>query len=167
MCVLTKKSIIFITALLVSACGYHLRGALDLPVGMKSVYLDGGSTPLREQFKRTLKSAAAELTGSPVGAGMTIRIYGEDVDRRVLSLSSRGKANEFELYYRLEYELLGSDNSVLVQRQPVEIRRNYFNSQQDIMAKADEEDVIRNELYQQAVRTIMDRARVALEVSAK
>ncbi|MGJ0490122.1 LPS assembly lipoprotein LptE [Methylobacter sp.] len=167
MCVLTKKAVIFIMALLLSACGYHLRGALDLPVGMKNVYLDGGSTPLREQFKRTLRSSAGRLANSPEGAGMIIRIFGEDFNRRALSLSSRGKAEEFELNYRLEYELLGSGKSVLASRQPVEIRRDYFNDQQDVMAKEGEEAVIRNEMYQQAVRAIVDRARVVLEANAK
>ncbi|MCL7422723.1 MAG: LPS assembly lipoprotein LptE [Methylobacter sp.] len=164
---MTKKSLIFMMALLLGACGYHLRGALDLPEGMKNVYVDGGSPPLREQFKRSLKSSAGKFANSPEGAGMIIKIFGEDLNRRALSLGSRGIANEFELYYRLEYELLGSGNSVLMPRQPVEIRRDYFNDQQDIMAKDTEEDVIRNEMYQQAVRTIVDRARVVLEADAK
>jgi|LakWasMet43_HOW7_FD_contig_31_425111_length_1120_multi_7_in_0_out_0_3 LPS-assembly lipoprotein len=167
MYLLMKKSAIFIMALLLSACGYHLRGALDLPSGMRNVYLDGGSEPLREQFKRTLKSSAGKLANSPEGAGMTIRIFGEDLNRRALSLDAKGKAEEFELLYRLEYEVLGSGKSVLMKRQPVEIRRDYFNDQQDIMAKDNEEAVIRNEMYQQAVRTIVDRARVVLEANAK
>ncbi len=154
-------------ALLLSACGYHLRGALDLPTGMRHVYLDGGSAPLREQFKRTLKSSSGKLASAPEGAGLTIRIFGEDFNRRALSLDAKGKAEEFELFYRLEYEVLGSGKSVLMKRQPVEIRRDYFNDQQDIMAKDNEEAVIRNEMYQQAVRTIVDRARVVLEANAK
>jgi LPS-assembly lipoprotein len=56
---------------------------------------------------------------------------------------------------------------VLASRQPVEIRRDYFNDQQDVMAKEGEEAVIRNEMYQQAVRAIVDRARVVLEANAK
>jgi len=33
--VLTKKAVIFVAALLLSACGYHLRGAFELPANMK------------------------------------------------------------------------------------------------------------------------------------
>lgn len=154
-------------ALLLSACGYHLRGALDLPAGMRNVYLDGGSTPLREQFKRTLKSSAGKLANSSEGAGMTIRIFGEDFNRRALSLNAKGKAEEFELHYRMEYELLGPGGSVLAPRQPVDIRRSYFNDQQEILGKENEEAVILNEMHQQAVRTIVDRARDVLEANAK
>ena len=52
---LIKKSVILMLALLLSACGYHLRGALDLPAGMKNVYLEGGSAQLRDQFTRAME----------------------------------------------------------------------------------------------------------------
>jgi LPS-assembly lipoprotein len=165
--VLTKKSIIFVVAILVSACGYHLRGALVLPEGMKNIYLQGGSTQFREQFSKALKSSSGNIVNSPEDAGITISILGEEMNRRVLSLSSRGRSNEFELYYHLQYELIKAGNTKVLERQPVEIRREYFNDQQDIMAKDNEEAVIRNEMYQQAVHTIINRIQVVLQVNAK
>jgi len=156
-----------ILALTLSACGYHLRGSFDLPQGLKNVYLQDSSVQLREQFSRALKSSSGQLASSPDGAGLIIRIFGEDLRRRVLSLSSRGRSNEFELYYRLEYEMVNADNVLLMAREPLEIRREYFNDQQDIIAKDNEEGVIRKEMYQQAVRTIVSRARFVLEAKAK
>ena len=87
--------------------------------------------------------------------------------RRVLSLSARGRANEFELDYRIEYEFANAGNTILMPRQPIEVKREYFNDQQDIIAKDNEEKVIRNEMYQQTVRAIINRARLVLEASAK
>ena len=164
---LIKKSVILIVALLLSACGYHLRGALELPAGLKNVYLEGGSPQLREQFKRTMEIASVPLASSPGTAGLIVKIFDEDSQRRVLSLSSGGTANDFELGYRFDYELLDSKNKVLMPRQPVEIKREYYNNQLAIIAKDNEEAVIRNEMYQQAVRTIVNRARVALEQGPK
>jgi LPS-assembly lipoprotein len=165
--VLIKNSVILIMALLLNACGYHLRGALDLPAGMKNVYLEGGSAQLRERFTRAMEISSVPLASSPETAGIIVRIFGEDNQRRVLSLSSGGTANSFELAYRFDYELVDSKNKVLVARQPIEIKREYYNDQLAIIAKDNEETVIRNEMYQQAVRTIVNRARVALETSPK
>jgi len=165
--VLTKKAGIVVVALLLGACGYHLRGSFELPVAMRSIYLEGGSGPLRDQFKQVMTSSSGQLVSTRQGAGIVIRILNEEFNRRTVSLSSRGKSNEFELYYRLEYELANAGNAVLMERQPIEIRREYYNDQQAIMAKESEEDVIRNEMYQQVVRTIVNRARVALEAGAK
>lgn len=164
---LIKKSVILIMALLSSACGYHLRGALDLPAGMKNVYLEGGSGELREQFRRVMEISSVPLASSPETAGIIVKIFDEDSQRRVLSLSSGGTANDFELGYRFDYEIVDAKNKVLMARQPVEIKREYYNNQLAIIAKDNEETVIRNEMYQQAVRTMVNRARVALEASPK
>lgn len=166
-CYRITAGIIIVMALLLTACGYHLRGAYQLPNELKAVYLQGESQELHEQFNRTIQSSSGQLLSSPEKAGVVIRFFNERMNRRVLSLSARGRANEFELDYRLEYELVNAGNVVLMPRQPVEIKREYFNDQQDIIAKDNEEKVIRNEMYQQAVRTILNRARSTLQASAK
>lgn len=164
---LIKKSVFLIMALLLTACGYHLRGALDLPAGMNNVYLEGGSAQLRDQFNRAMEISSVPLASSPETAGIIVKIFNEDSQRRILSLGSGGTANDFELSYRFDYELVDAKNKVLSARQPIEIKREYYNNQVAVIAKGNEEAVIRNEMYQQAVRTIVNRARVALEASPK
>lgn len=161
-----KKSVIFIMALGLNACGYHLRGGVGLPKELNSIYLEGGSVQLRDQFKKVLVSSSGKLSPSPQQGGVIVKIVNEDSRRRVLSLSSRGRSNEVELDYRLDYVLSKSDK-VLLSGQPIEIRREYFNDQEDIIAKDNEEKVIRNEMYQQAVQSILNRARTALKTSPK
>lgn len=164
---LIKKSVILGMAFLLSACGYHLRGALELPAGLKNVYLEGGSGQLQEQFNSAMKTSSVGIASSPETAGMIVRIFNEDNQRRILSLSSTGTANDFELEYRFDYELVDSKNKVLMPRQSLEIKREYYNDQVAVIAKGNEEIVIRNEMYQQAVRSIVNRARVALAASPK
>ena len=164
---LIKKSVILGMALLLSACGYHLRGALELPAGLKNVYLEGGSGQLQEQFNSAMKTSSVGIASSPETAGMIVRIFNEDNQRRVLSLSSTGTANDFELNYRFDYELIDSKNKVLMPRQSIDIKREYYNDQVAVIAKGNEETVIRNEMYQQAVRSMINRARVALAASPK
>ena len=156
-----------ILALLLSACGYHLRGAIDLPAGMKNVYLEGGSAQLRDQFNRAMELSSVPLASSPETAGIIVKIFDEDSQRRVLSLNSQGAANDFELGYSFDYELVDSKNKVLVPRQSMEIKREYYNDQLAVLAKGNEEALIRDEMYQQAVRTIVNRARVALAANPK
>jgi len=165
--VLIKKSVILIAALLLSACGYHLRGALELPAGLKNIYLEGGTAPFREQFNSVMNISSVPLASSPETAGMIVRIFNEDSQRRALSLNASGTANDFELAYRLDFDLVDAKNRVLMPRQSVEVKREYYNDQLAIIAKGNEEALIRNEMYLQAVRSIVNRARVALETSSK
>jgi LPS-assembly lipoprotein len=93
---------------------------------------------------------------------MVVRVFENDIKQRGLSLGASGRTNEFELYYRLEYELRDTSGKVVAPRDLLEIRRQYFNDQDDIIAKDNEEGVIRNEMYQQAVKTILGRMRANL-----
>jgi LPS-assembly lipoprotein len=160
-------TVTLVIALLTTACGYHLRGAYDLPKGMKSIFLQGGSPALREQLSTVLKSSSGQLAVSPDKADIVLRIFNDGIERRVLSLSERGRSNEIELDGHLEFELLDAKNGVVVPREPVEFRREYFNDQQDVIAKGNEETVIRNEMYQQVVRQIINRGRATLEAKGK
>jgi LPS-assembly lipoprotein len=145
-----------------------LRGAYDLPKGIKTVFLQGGSPALRNQLNTVLESSSGQLVATPEKADIVLRIARDNIERRVLSLSERGRSNEIELAGHLEYELLDpKKNKVLVPREPIDFRREYFNDQQDVIAKDNEETVIRSEMYQQVVRTIINRGRAALEAKAK
>jgi len=165
--VFTKNLLIPLFALLLSACGYHLRDAYDIPSDLRNAYLEGGSMPLREQFIKAIRPPSGHFANAPDKAGVIIRIFSEDTNNRVLSLNDRGRSNELELYYHVEYEITTADNAILLARQPLEIKREYFNNQVDILAKDNEQSVIRNEMYQQAVYNIVDRARIVLDVDAK
>ncbi|WP_411725699.1 LPS assembly lipoprotein LptE [Methyloglobulus sp.] len=162
-----NKSVILIASLLTTACGYHLRGAYDLPTGMKTIFLQGGSPALREQLNAVLKSSSGRLAVSPEKADIVLRIFKDGIERRALSLSERGRSNEIELEGHLEFEVLDAKNGVLVAREPINFRREYFNDQQAVIAKDIEETVIRNEMYQQVVRTIINRGRSAVEAKGK
>lgn len=162
-----SKSFILTIALLSTACGYHLRGVYDLPTGMKTIFLQGGSPALREQLNTVLKSSSGRLAASPEKADIVLRIFKDGIERRVLSLSERGRSNEIELDGHLEFAVLDAKNGVLVAHEPINFRREYFNDQQDVIAKDNEETVIRNEMYQQVVRTIINRGRSAVEAKGK
>jgi LPS-assembly lipoprotein len=156
-----------IIALLTTACGYHLRGAYDLPKGMNNVFLQGGSPLLQEQLNNVLKSSSGRLVDSPGKANVVLRVFNDDIQRRTVSLSGRGRSNDIELAGHLEFDALDSKGGVLVPREPLDFRREYFNDQQDVIAKDNEETVIRKEMYQQVVRQIINRSRAALEAKGQ
>jgi LPS-assembly lipoprotein len=165
--VLIKKSVIVLIALLLSACGYHFRGAFELPVGMKNIFLDGGSAQLQAQFKKAMGLSSIPIAASAEVAGIVIRIFDENSQRRVLSLAATGVANDFELGYRMEYEIVDAKDNVLIERQPLEIKREYYNDQMALIAKESEETIIKNEMYLQAVRTIVNRAKSVIDAKLK
>jgi len=163
----TKATSLLIIFLFLTACGYQLRGAMKLPKGMENLYLENASGPLRDKISKALKSSKGKLVSSPKEAGIVIKILQEEMKTRVSSLSSTGKANQFEFLYNLNFSVYDSSGKLLLANQPIQIQRSYFNNQQQILAQTNEEQIIRNEMYAQAVRSILIRSRIAMENNRK
>ncbi|MGJ0486052.1 MAG: LPS assembly lipoprotein LptE [Methylomicrobium sp.] len=161
-----KLFIIFLTCWL-SGCGYHLRGTEQTTVKFKKVYLEGASDALRDNFNEVLKLSSARLANNPKEADLHVKVDEEKYNRRVVSLGLSGRSNQLELSYRLKFQLIKADNTPLPSSEPIQITRELFNDQQDILAKNNEEGVIRREMYRQAVRSVLDRARAQMQAKAK
>ena len=157
-----SSTVLLCLVLFLTACGYHLRGELDLPENMKTVYIDGASDGLRNQFKAAMLNSQVKVVNLRADAGTIILVSEEDTLKRALSLGSSGYANQYGLEYHFKYEVQDGKGKIIVPSQPVEIRREYFNNQQLILGKDNEELVIRNEMYQQAVRTMINQLRAGL-----
>jgi len=158
-----KNIFLLILIVSISACGYQLRGKIDLPEGLKSIYLQGGSRQLKKVVKKTLRSSGGQLVDAIGDAGLIINIVKEKMDRRVMSLSSTGRANEYELIYKLDFTLLDKEGEALSKLQRIEISKHYFNNQDEVLGKNNEEEVIRDEMYRKAVQSIVNRSRIVLE----
>ena len=159
-----KKPLLYLILMTtLTACGYHLHGSVDVPEIMRHIHVRSASPQLLAGFKESLNIAGGRLNDMPERGGLIVQVLNEHFDRRSLSLSSTGKANEFELIYTLEFEVLTvTENTVIMPRQTVEVNRDYYNDQQDIMGKGNEEAQIRQEMYLQAVRAVIDRGRALL-----
>lgn len=159
---IVSSTFLLCVVLFLTACGYHLRGELDLPDNMKTVYIDGASDGLRNQFKAAMLNSQVKVVNAKADAGTLIKVSDEETAKRALSLGSSGYANQYGLEYRFVYEVQDGKGKIIVPSQPVEIRREYFNNQQLILGKDNEEIVIQNEMYQQAVRTMINQIRAGL-----
>lgn len=160
-----KGGLLLVTLLMLTACGYHLRGALDLPEALKKMYVQGASPELSSAIERTFRATSGELVATASEAGMILNVIDEYYQRRTVSLSSTGYSNEYELIYRLTFDLLDSQGQKLISEQTIEVTESYYNAQRSetLLSKDNEEIVLRQELYEEAVRTVVQRARAELK----
>ncbi len=149
---------------LLSGCGFHLRGAVDLPPDERVVALAGIGLdrPFARELQRLLDLVEGRLTRDPKEAGSVVVVHQIQQDRRIVSLDEHGKAIEFELIYRVRFEARKPDGGVLLPMQTVTIRRIYLNPQFQIIGKSEEEGVIREEMRREAARTLLRRLRRVL-----
>lgn len=158
-----RKFVLVAILSLLAGCGYHMRGSIALPAELKNIYVFGVSSELNQELKEILKASNGKMASSPNEAGIVVKVLKEDIRRRILSVGSTGKSSEMELDYYLRFQLYDNKENPLLDEQTLEIAREFFNDQTAVLAKENEELMIRKEIYRQAGRMLMVRAQAALE----
>lgn len=148
-------------------CGYHLRGSIEMPEALKNLYVFGSSQPLQTEILSLMKASKGKIVGSPNDAGVVVKVLREEMRSRVLSIGSTGKSSESELEYYLRFQFFDNKENALMDEQVIEISREFFNDQTAVLAKGNEELLIRTEIYKQVARMILARARIAIDNQKK
>jgi LPS-assembly lipoprotein len=152
---------------LLASCGYHLRGAYQLPPQMATTVIrsDNMNGELVRGLKRSLQISGINVVSevNPSDGKIVkqsevtvLRIFKESQRKRVLSVDINGRVREFELYYRLSIELTGADG-FFVPEQSLELSRDFLFDPEDVLGKSDEEADLLRDMQRDMVRLIMLR----------
>lgn len=158
-----SRFLVLAAVLMQAGCGYHLRGSIEMPAALKSLYIFGASGPLQNEMQQIMRASKGKLAPTPDDAGVVIKVLKEDMRSRVLSIGSTGKSSESELEYYLRFQFFDAKETAMMDEQVIELSREFFNDQTAVLAKTNEEQLIRSEIYKQAARMILARARVAID----
>jgi len=147
---------------MLAGCGFKLRGTVDIPPELSPIYLEGGGGALRAAILQRLDLSAARLAPRRQDARIVIRIIGESRGSRVAAVDRGGKAVARELHYQVTFDALGQEGEKRVPSQSFDLVRTYENPDLDVLGKQLEEDLIYEDLVQDAADRILGRLRAAL-----
>lgn len=133
---------------LISACGFQLRGAADLPEAMDRTFvsLADGATEFARDLDRQLRANGVVVVTSPDQASAILDIPVARMQRRPLTISGTAQVREYELVFTVEYQVLDAAGQQLVPRDTIVLRRSYSFDEQEILAATREEEFLRADL---------------------
>lgn len=149
----------------VSACGFHLRGPVEVPAALKETRIMGIAefAPLGLQLKKVLTSSGSKVLPATAKTTSAITISNELYNRRVLSVDAQGRVAEYELIYSFYFQVSDQADAVLVPNQKIELTRDFRFDPNNVLAKDAEEAQIRADLIDFAVRQLIRRISATLK----
>ena len=132
------------------ACGFQLRGGIE--ANFDSISIDGGSAGFVKQLKKRLRQSSIVVL--PSGGEVKLEIVDDLLNKRILSLNSDGRISEYELNYKVSYRIKGQNDSEWGQLINNEVRRQYTYDDENVVAKALEEEKLINGMRDELIRTI-------------
>ena len=145
--------------LALSACGFHLRGDVNLDARLGKIHIQGADRydPLVRELAQSLTATGAVVVEERKDATAVLQILKNSGSRRVLSVSSAGKVLEYELYQALEFKVGDTAGRELMATQRLELTRAYLFDKEDVLGKSNEEEMLRRDLRRDLVRLVMLR----------
>lgn len=142
-----------------SACGFHLRGEVKLAPQLGSIHIENGNPydPLVRDLTRALTAAGASVVEDPQKATAILQILNNSGSRRVLSVRSTGKVQEYELYQTFVFRVRDAAGTELLAAQQLELTREYLFDVNDVLSTTNEEESLRRDMRRDLVRLAMLR----------
>ena len=145
-----------IMSVLISACGFQLRGVAKLP--FETMYVEASDTsPIGNDLRRALKSSNVRLTNSAAEAQAVVQLLGETREKIILSLSGGGRVREYQLRMRVSFRVYGLNNKELLAPTEIVLLRDLSYDDTQILAKESEEALLFRDIQNDAVQQIMRR----------
>jgi len=140
-------------------CGFHLRGSVQLVSELSPLFVrepDAGSD-IAPVLRGSLQANNVDVTTDGQAASAVLTIHQEDYHRRVLTVSSAGSVQEFELSYRVNYSLKDRDQRALLSNQWASLRRDLRFDATAVLGKSSEEAQLKRDMVDDAVQQILRR----------
>lgn len=145
--------LLLLGSLLLSSCGFHLRG--DLPLShFPAMHIQSERhSELAFLVGERLKHNKVQLLDSYQQSAPMLQLIDDTLERRTLSLFPNGQVAEYELIYKVRYALTMPDAAPA--QYQFEIFRDYQDDPNQALAKSKELELLLGELRQQAANRIV------------
>jgi len=144
---------------LLPACGFHLRGAVELPPALQETYLESKNpyTGMARALRVELEAAGGRVMESSEHAAAVLHIVREISENRVLSVGSTGKASEYELFDEVVFSLSDAEGKVLIKQQTLRMTRDLVFDETELLGKISEAESIHRQMRRNMARQILIR----------
>jgi LPS-assembly lipoprotein len=149
---------VLLAVMLIAGCGFHLRGQADLSPELARTHIVGVSpySEFAANLRQQLRANGVQIVEAEQSTS-TLRITRNVSGKRVLSVDQNGKVLEFELYSVISFEVTGKNKTILLKNQTISLSRPFLFDVNDVLGKAQEEALLKEDLQADVVRLIIYR----------
>ena len=156
-----RKLLVLICVVLLSACGFQLRGNYALP--FDSLYIDlPENNEVYASLKRGIEAGSkTKVVGDRDQAQAWMIVTNDRVAKSILSLSSAGRVREFQLIRTFSFRVIEPGGREIIPQRDILLRRDLPFSDKDILAKEYEEQLLVRDMQSDLVNQILRRLSAA------
>jgi LPS-assembly lipoprotein len=158
---LTSTTLLLGSLLLLSACGFQLRGAggTQLPEDWYSLYLvsPNSNSELTREVQSRFAANGVQWAAKKSEANYIVKIGPEKFSQRNLSINAEARAAEFELTLRTRFTVNDNSGKPAIKETDASVVRQMENDPRNVVGKAEEIRILKGEMRADLAQQIMRR----------
>jgi LPS-assembly lipoprotein len=153
--------ILLAVSLLLTACGFQLRGVAPLP--FDTLYIQAAPTSqFSNQLKRMVRvGSGTRVVERPEEAAAILQILNEIQEKEILSLGGGGRVSEYQLRYRVGFRLTDQKNREHIPASEILLKRDFSFADEQALSKEAEEALLLRDMRNDAVQQLLRRLQAA------
>lgn len=147
-----------LTMLVMAGCGFQIRGA-DVQLPFKAIAIQGSGAIVDELRFSMLSHPGMKVVQKPIDSEVILTVAPPVLERTVVAFSSAGRPREIQLRMRVSFRM--TDRYLVELGPPQEIiqHRNVSVSESEILALANAESFMINDMHRDISQQILRRLR--------
>ena len=154
---ITRLFFLFVlsSSLVLSGCGFHLRGQIDVPESLMRLHVKGTDIELKHDIEKSLKFSDIVIVEEGDNAAL-LDISNTTYLKEVNGTTITGIASNYKMTYTVNYVVYDADGEVL-QKDSVKQNRTLAYDASNILLFEREEQFLMKEMRQELVGFILRR----------
>jgi LPS-assembly lipoprotein len=158
-----RASMLLGLALVLAACGFHLRENANLPAQMQRVHLAMGGGEFQRMLTRALEVSGATVEDESGPGIAELRVPTAAFSTDSLNNGGYVRITEYAVHYLVQFDLADANGQVLIPLQRINMQREYSYDATNTVGNASQVQEIQHSLNADMVQAILFR----LEADAK
>lgn len=154
-----KRCLILIPVLLLTACGFHLRGSQTATaVNISSIYLQSeGAEIIMAEIRKQFLQTETSISDNAADAEYTIDLSNQRTQKSVMSVSATtGKVEKYKLLLSVSLSIAKGETP-LISNETISVTRDYTFDTEAVLGKYSEEQLLQEEMVRSAASQIIRR----------
>lgn len=143
--------------LLLTACGFQLRGEANLPFETLYVQAPTGSQFAIQVRRMITAGSSTKIIDNAKGAEATLVLVGEKREKNILSLSGTGRVSEYQLRYLMSYRVMDRNAVEIIPVTEIALKRDLSYSDAELLSKEAEDALLFRDMQNDAVQQLLRR----------
>jgi LPS-assembly lipoprotein len=153
-----KASLMLVSALALTACGFHLRQSAALPAAMQRVHLAvNGGADLQRDLARALEASGATVEDKSGPGIAELRVPVASFSTETLTVSGYARVTEYAVRYQVQFQLADGTGQVLLPQQSISMSREFSYDATNTIGTTAQVEEIQRSLNDDMVQAILFR----------